>query len=67
MLHQNTTNESSIAEGILLQNLEQSQSDGLFSRYLSKIKSLEIEQVKLYLGFAYFFAVSLISVSLLLF
>lgn len=36
----------------------------IFSNYLEKIKSQDIEQVKIYLGMAYFLLVSVLSFSL---
>jgi hypothetical protein len=64
MLNQNTSSQSFQAKEFLLGELAQNDSPKQISTYLSKIKSLDVQHVKVYLGLAYFALVSLFSISL---
>ena len=64
MLNQNTASQSIESKELILGKITVNDSPKLITAYLSKVKSLDVEQVKVYLGIAYFALVSLLSLSL---
>ncbi len=64
MLNQDTTSQSFEGKELILSEIIPNDSSKLNNSYLSKIKSLDVEQLKIYLGIAYFVLVSLLSLSL---
>lgn len=51
---------------ISLESLEEKSSSKIVSSYLEKVKAADVEKVKFYLSVVYFFAVTFLSVTLLI-
>ena len=64
MLNPNISDQRIETQELVIGDVSSNGSSELVTNYLSKIRSLDIEQVKIYLGFAYFGLVTLLSISL---
>ena len=64
MLEQNISHQRVEVKELLIGDINANESSKLVSDYLSKVRSLDVEQVKVYLGIAYFALVTLLSISL---
>lgn len=64
MLNQNISDQRIETQELVIGDVTSHESSELVTNYLSKIRSLDVEQVKIYLGFAYFGLVTLLSISL---
>lgn len=64
MLNQDITHQSVEVKELVIGDLSTHESSQLVTDYLTKVRSLDVEQVKVYLGIAYFSLVSILSLSL---
>lgn len=64
MLNQDITHQSVEVKELVIADLTTHESSKLVTDYLTKVRSLDVEQVKVYLGIAYFSLVSILSLSL---
>jgi hypothetical protein len=62
MLSSNTQNIKS--HDLALDDLDTAKSTRSIANYIEKIKSLEVEQLKLYLGIGYFFVSAVVTILL---
>lgn len=66
MLESNSTVQELKTSSLILNEFEAENPTRSISNYIEKIKTADVEQVKIYLGFLYFTAVVFFSVSLFL-
>ena len=66
MMESNTNIQEYESSSVVLNEFEIENSTNTFSNYVEKIKTADIGQVKIYLGFAYFAVLVFFSITLFL-
>lgn len=64
MLEQNISQQRIETKELIIGDIQTHESSKLVTDYLTKVRSLDVEQVKIYLGIAYFALLTVLSISL---
>lgn len=66
MLESNGNSQNIESAELLIEKFEDRVTSSVIDKYIAKVKAKDIEQIKVYLGIIYFFALTFLSISLLM-